>query len=115
MAKDPQEPPAPAVTIHEAYRVFDGSGVVEWGAELTPQQAAARRRRGRDVVVRGADLEANRAQAKEIEALVGTPSRPQFPHASAGPRALPHFHQHSRSPEGHTFYETPKLKARRVS
>jgi hypothetical protein len=115
MANDPQEPPAPVVTIHEAHRVFDGSGVVEWGDELTPQEAADPRRQGKDIVVRGNDLEANRAQAKEIEALVGTPSRPQFPHASAGPRALPHFHQHSRSPEGHSFYETPKRKARRLS
>jgi hypothetical protein len=32
---------------------------------------------------------------------------------SAGPRALPHFHQRSRVPPGHTFYETPNLRARK--
>src|SRR5262249_7852296 len=42
------------------------------------------------------------------------PSDPQPPHTySAGPHALPHFHQESRSPDGHCFYETEKRKARR--
>lgn len=31
----------------------------------------------------------------------------------AGPYALPHFHQHLRNPDGHTFYETNNLKARK--
>lgn len=113
MVSVPEELPRPATTIHEALRSFDGSGVVFWGAGLTPDQAAERRRRGEDIVVRGNDLAANREQAKAIEAVVGTPSRPQFPHHSAGRHALPHFHQHSRSPAGHSFYETARLKARK--
>jgi hypothetical protein len=34
------------------------------------------------------------------------------PHAHAGPQALPHFQPQTRSPGGHTFYETNKRKAR---
>jgi hypothetical protein len=113
MASAPEEPSRPATIVHEAQRTFDGSGVVLWGAELTPDEAADRRRRGEDIVVRGNDLAANRAQARAVEAMVGMPSRPQFPHPSAGRHALPHFHQLSRSPTGHSFYETPRLKARK--
>jgi hypothetical protein len=40
-------------------------------------------------------------------------SRPQAPHKRAGPMALPHFHQQNRSPDGHTFYETDKRKAKK--
>jgi hypothetical protein len=115
MATDAPEPPSPETTIHKASRTFDGSGWVEYGEELTESEAADERRRGNDIVVRGNDLAKTRALARRIEAMVGTPSRPQFPHSSAGRHALPHFHQHSRSPEGHCFYETPKRKARRLS
>jgi hypothetical protein len=74
----------------------------------------ARRTNKGDVVIRGNNNAANRALAYKVEAQVGPPSRPQFPHTSfAGQMALPHFHQQSRSPEGHTFYETDKRKARR--
>jgi hypothetical protein len=65
-------------------------------------------------VVRGDDTKANRARAYKIEAQVGAPSKPQFPHTStAGPMALPHFHPRSRSPSGHAFYETDRRKARK--
>jgi len=78
----------------------------------------------RDLLLLDADIDpreafnrfedANRKLAGKIEGLVGPPSKAQFPHKqSAGSRALPHFHQRSRSPEGHSFYETDKLKARR--
>jgi hypothetical protein len=93
---------------------MDGSGAVEWGAEITVEQAADRRRAGLDIVVRGNILAANRKKAREVEGLVGMPSRPQFPHSSAGPLALPHFHQQSRSPAGHSFYETAALRARKA-
>ena len=107
-------PPPPPPTIHEAALASDGSGAVEYGVEIDEAAAVARRRQGDDVVVRGSQTNANRALARKIEAQVGPPSPPQFPHTrSAGPRALPHFHQHSRAPGGHLFYETDKRKARK--
>ena len=48
-----------------------------------------------------------------IEAAVGPYVR-NVPHRqSAGARALPHFQQQEEGREGHTFYETPKLRAMR--
>jgi hypothetical protein len=110
-----QGSPTPALgpMIHEAQRTSGPSGIVERGVELTLEGAVARRRTGEDVVVRGDDTDANRRLAGQVEAAVGPPSRPQAPEWRAGPRALPHFHQASRSPDGHTFYETDKRKARR--
>jgi hypothetical protein len=87
---------------------------VAYGPQIDEPAAVARRRRGEDIVVRGDDTTANRGLARKIEAQVGPPSRPQFPHtSSAGPLALPHFHQQSRNPAGHAFYETDKRKARK--
>jgi hypothetical protein len=106
-------PEVPA-TIHEADLASGPSGAVEYGAELGEAAAVARRQSKGDIVILGDATAANRRLAYKIEAQVGTPSRPQFPHTSlAGQMALPHFHQQSRSPEGHTFYETDKRKARR--
>jgi len=53
--------------------------------------------------------------AARIEAAVGPRTGPQPPHKRAGPHSLPHFHQVSRSPDGHCFYETanPAKKARK--
>ena len=105
------EPPR----IHEAELASGASGVVLRGNALDQGAAVARRQRGEDVVVCGDGLRANRNLARLIEAAVGPPTRPQEPHRSAGPSALPHFHQESRSPAGHTFYETdnPRRKARK--
>jgi hypothetical protein len=87
---------------------------VEYGAQMDEPAAVARRRNGQDIVVRGNDTVTNRRLARQIESGVGPPSRPQFPHTqAAGPLALPHFHQQSRSPGGHSFYETEERKARR--
>jgi hypothetical protein len=61
------EQPPPEPTIHEATRLFDGSGAVEWGREITVAQAAERRRAGLDIVVRGDDVDANRRRAREID------------------------------------------------
>jgi hypothetical protein len=106
----PKEPPS----IHEANLASGSSGAVEYGVEIDETTAIALRQNGMDVVVRGDNLPANRALAKKIEAGAGPPSKPQFPHTtSAGPMALPHFHQQSRNPRGHTFYETDKRKARK--
>lgn len=115
-ALPPSEPaaPAPPPTIHEANLASGPSGAVEYGAEIDEAAAVDRRKKGEDVVVRGNDISANRALARRIEAAVGPPSRPQPPHTgAAGNQALPHFHQQSRSPEGHCFYETDRRKARR--
>jgi hypothetical protein len=108
--------PLPPPTIHEAERASGASGAVEYGQEIDEAAAVARRRAEQDVVVRGPDEDANRALAYRIENAAGAASRPQFPHRlSAGPRALPHFHQRLRTLEGHTFYETNNLKAKRKS
>jgi len=113
---DLQQAESPPPTIHEASLASGPSGAVEWDKLLDFQAAVARRRAGLDIVVRGDDLAANRSLARTVEASVGTPSRPQFPHtSSAGSQALPHFHQLSRSPEGHSFYETDKRKAKKRS
>src|SRR4051794_13298711 len=100
-------------TIHEAERAPGPSGAVEWREELTLQEAIERRRQGLDIVVRGSNQGQNRSKAREIEIGVGTPVTEDQPHAKAGPLALPHFHQVSRNPEGHTFYELGNRKAKR--
>jgi hypothetical protein len=120
MTTQPEEgsspaPQPPSPTIHEAEPVPGPSGAVWYGAELDFDAAVARRRVGLDVVVRGDDLAANRTLAAAIEAAVGPRTGPQKPHRRAGRHALPHFHQVSRNPLGHCFYETenPVKKARK--
>ena len=81
-------------------------------AELTFKEAVALRQAGQDVVVCGADAIVNRHLAGRIKAAVGWRGRPQPPEPKAGPQALPHFHQASRHPGGHCFYETDQRKAR---
>ena len=113
--QDESEASTPPIlaTIHEAAVVPGFSGTVQYGAEIDEVAAVARRSLGLDIVVRGDDTAVNRRLARKMEAQVGTPSLPQPPHMRAGPRALPHFHQQSRNPGGHGFYETDKRKARR--
>lgn len=104
-------PPPPPPTIHEASLASGPSGAVEYGSQIDELTAVALRKAGQDVV-RGEDEDANRLLAYRIENGAGAASRPQFPHRrTAGPRALPHFHQRTRVPTGHTFYETENLKA----
>jgi hypothetical protein len=64
------------------------------------------------VVVCGDDTDANRRLASAIESAVG-PGRRSDPHNKAGPHALPHYQPDPRPPDGHTFYETARRKARR--
>jgi hypothetical protein len=64
-------------------------------------------------VARGRDKAANKQKAKDIESAVGVPVIRENPHARAGPLALPHYHQQSRIPDGHSFYEVDKVKARK--
>ena|SRR5437588_8428638 len=114
MASDPAAVAvAPPPTIHEAERSSGPSGAVLRGAEIDFATAVTRRRNGEDGVVCGGIIDANRRLAAPIEAAVGPATRAQIPHVKAGPLALPHFHQQQRFPDGHTFYETTRRKARR--
>src|SRR5437016_6309112 len=106
------EPDPGPCRIHEAECAGGPSGLVEKGAEIGFAAAVARRHTGKDVVVCGDDEDANRRLAGDIEAAVGPRTRPQPPERRAGPRALPHYHQKSRNPPGHAFYETKKRKAK---
>ena len=108
------EPTSPLLppSIHEAELASGPSGRVEYGAEIDFVAAAARRRAGGNVVVRGEDVDANRRLANSLESAIG-PCRRSDPHRSAGPYALPHYQPQSRPPDGHTFYETPRRKARK--
>jgi hypothetical protein len=111
-ATSPPSAVAPT-TIHEAELASGASGGVIRGAEIDLGAAVSRRQAGGDVVVCGDDLKANRRQAEQIEAAVGPWVR-SAPHPqSAGPRALPHFQQQDENHEGHTFYETPNVRAMR--
>jgi hypothetical protein len=105
--------PPPVVTIHEAELEPGLSGAVLRGTELDLAAAVARRRARNDVVVCGPNTDTNRRLASQVEAAVGPVSKPQWPHKRAGPKALPHFHQRTRSPDGHTFYETDKRKTKK--
>ena len=115
MAAEPQDSVTPEPTIHEASLASGPSGAVEWGGTITFEEAVDRRKNALNIVVRGDDENANRRLAGKVEAAVGVATRPQPPHTySAGPHALPHFHQVSRTPKWHAFYETVNLKAKRL-
>jgi len=104
---------SPPATIHEAELSSGPSGAVIRGVRIDFDKAVARRQAEKNVVVCGEDLKANRRQAEQIEAAVGSYVR-SAPHKElAGPRALPHFQQQDEKHEGHTFYETPNLRAMR--
>ena len=96
-ASSPPTPPAPLAlppaTIHEAERASGASGGVIRGAEIDFATAVTRRQAGKDVVVCGPDLKANRRQAEQIEAAVGPWVRSAPHKQTAGPCALPHFQQ----------------------
>lgn len=110
---DPTAASAPLPMVHEADLAPGPSGEVWYGMEIDFNTAVVRRQAGLDVVVRGEDGDTNRRLAYRIEVVVGPPSRPQPPERRAGPLALPHFHQQSRNPKGHLFYETEHRKARK--
>jgi len=104
----------PGPVIHEASLAGGPSGIVNAGRVLAFDEAVRARTAGGDVVVCGDDHKENQRLAWRIEEAVGRASRPQPPHSGrAGPRALPHYHQLSRVPPGHTFYETANLRARK--
>lgn len=112
MASKRAEPgPKPACPrIYEAERLT--SGGVRKRREVSEAEAVELRRRGVDVVVCGGDVATNLAVAGRIEQMANGRWVLHRPHAHAGPQALPHFQPQTRSPGGHTFYETNKRKAR---
>jgi hypothetical protein len=97
----------------KVYKATRGNlGRVVRGQEITEAEAVLERRAGRDVVICGRELEANRSLARAIESQVG-PYKIQPPHRQSGPFSLPHFQPEPRPPTGHSFYETSNLKAAR--
>ena len=113
MTRNEKQPGGPTAepTVHEATLASGSSGGVYKGREIAFDAAVNRRKTGEDVVVCGDDLGANRRLARRIEETVG-PAVREPPHREAGPQALPHYQQEKRPPEGHTFYETDKRKAK---
>lgn len=109
-----KEKPAPSAPPSSP-QVFEASlgadGAVVKGPAIAQAQAEARRKAGRDVVVCGPDLAANRGLAGAIERNANGRSKRCPPHASSGPNSLPHYQPDPRPPAGHTFYETPNRKA----
>jgi hypothetical protein len=110
---DSEEPAPP--TIHEAERDSGASGAIIRGAEIDFAAAVVRRKAGLDVVVCGPRKNENSTLAQQIEAAAVSPGVwiQEPPHPGAGPQALPHYQPETRQPEGHTFYETERRKARR--
>src|SRR2546423_4030241 len=100
---------SPSPLIYEASLGANGSVIK--GQLLTQTLAEARRRTGKDVVVCGGNLSANRRLAGTIERNANGTAKRCPPHPNAGPRALPHYQPDPRPPAGHTFYETPNRKA----
>src|SRR5215510_9148200 len=100
--KRASQPRAGPPRICEAEPAPGPSGAVLRGLEIDLAEAVARRQAGLDVVVCGSDVDANRELAKAVESGVG-PWLREDPHLAAGPHALPHFHQQSREPTGHSF------------
>jgi hypothetical protein len=80
--------------------------VVRVQPPILQPQAEALRRQGREVVVCGPNLAANRALAQAIEHDANGSYKRCPPHPNAGPHALPHYQPDPRPPAGHTFYET---------
>src|SRR5260370_14784066 len=67
--------PTDSPTIHEATLASGPSGAVEWGSNLTQEEAVARRQQELDIIVRGDDETANRQLAKTVEEQPAGPSR----------------------------------------
>jgi hypothetical protein len=110
----PKEQPSDATSpvvplIFEASLRSDGS--VVRGRQISQTEAEGQRKSGKDVVICGPSLSANRRLAGIIEQSANGSAKRCPPHATAGPAALPHWQPDPRPPQGHTFYETPRRKA----
>lgn len=104
----PEAPAGPVI-----YRAtLASNGDVRKVDRIEELQAVAERQAGRDVVVCGDNLSANRSLAQRIEQAASGTYQRHPPHAYAGPGALPHFQPDPRPPAGHTFYETPHRRAK---
>ena len=95
--------------IHRA--TLRGAGGTTKLEVITEAQAIAERKAGRDVVVCGTDLNANRKLAEHIETTANGECRFCPRQFSGGPDTLPHCQPMVRGPDGHTFFETVKQKA----
>jgi hypothetical protein len=106
MSSQATSDPSPALqpTIHEATRIRGG---VRRGNQITEAEAVQRRKNGLDVVVCGDDTSSNCLLAMRIERqATGGQEKHEGYHEGAGLNALPHWQPRSRSPAGHSFYET---------
>ncbi len=113
MAKKPKKPATDETALLTIFAATlgDGGRVHRVGEPISEADAVAERHAGRDVVICGNDLSANRNLAKSIELQASGEYEVHQPHHNAGPHALPHCQPKSRPPEGHTFYETPNRKS----
>lgn len=103
-----------STTAPQIFKATLGTGgAVIKGTQITESQAIAERQAGRDVVVCGNDLPANRDLAKNVEYTASGGYKRCPPHPNAGPDALPHYQPNPRAGQtGHTFYETNNRKAK---
>jgi hypothetical protein len=105
MGKSERQGPA----VYEAR--LEADGAVKKIRAISVTDAVLLRQQGKDVVVCGNDLASNRNLAGSVEKQANGKWRRCPPHASAGPKALPHYQPVFRGPSGHTFYETSRRKA----
>jgi len=123
MAKSRKRTPPQRSVVVDDEPVIRSASLGENGAVLSHaivhsiREAAEIRRRGGNVVVCGPNEDRNQdvAEAIERDSVVGYPSQhivACLPHQSAGPEALPHYHEVPRFRHGHTFWETSVQKAR---
>jgi hypothetical protein len=105
------EPAVPA--IYEAERDPGPDGAVERGdAPISENDAIARLKAGKDIVVCGGQRRPNRNKARELTDAAFGGHEEDPPHQ--GRMALPHFHPPDHTPDGiHAFFEAPPRHARK--
>jgi hypothetical protein len=111
LAGSPTAATNPTPKIHKA--TLGTGGDVIRGARISEDEAILERKAGRDVVVCGKHLMDNRDLAERVEQMANGSCKSCPWHPSSGPGALPHFQPDPRPPDGHSFYETVKRKAKK--
>lgn len=116
MARKKNKTRIPAASVEpEEPGIFEATlgtnGAVHRGPPIDLETAVERRRNGFDIVVCGPDSGVNRRLAGHIERTANGNVALEYPHRSAGVRALPHWQPDPRPPRGHSFYETEHRKA----
>ena len=106
--KGGKTPSIAAPRIHQAMLRADGG--IEKGREITEAEAIAERTAGGEIVVCGSDPDENSTVAKRIEL---TANGSYVRHGKHHIHGLNHYQPAARPPQGHTFYETKKSKARK--